>query len=372
MQVLPGWDATERGVLRRPFPVPRADYVPVVWAAFGTVVDFGPAPMNVWVEMRRFLLLLLLLAGCGPSETSGGDDAGDVPRFERDVGLDQRDQGTPEVPDDGTPDAGPIETDDGTDVGPGPDPDVGTTDAGGPLPEGPPFAVPATSGSYGLEFGVAISGAGSSPPVGAVAVTGSSGTVELDGRSLPVAVYEEQEWAEFGYTLYQGLAVDQDEWWVVWFYCKEGSLTDVYYQSTGGVQIDVVRASGSCAVDRTPTQVAVDFPESSLGIDLLDAFTVTGPRVELRPGEAGILRAGKTFEVYPFGHVDCSTACGASGWHEIHAVLRDPMTSELCFAIFYLYFDQDYALVTYAFSIPSLTDPLEGSVRLDGVTWTRN
>ena len=294
------------------------------------------------------LLVSLTALACSDESPSSGDDTG----LAADTGTDQ-DSGALDVAE--VHDAGNHERGDAT--------------ADADLANLPPFVIPATSGTYGVDFTIAIDGAGTGL-VGAIDVTDGAGTVELDGRTVPVGVYERQDWSDFGYTLYQTVGVDADRWWILWFYCRDDRLTDVFFQGSAGPTLQSVVATGSCEGNASPSSVRVDFPRSNVEVGpLLDTFEVIGPEIEIPAGSPGVLRtSAATYDVWAFGHVDCTESCGADGWHEIHALVRDPTTGDVCFSIFYLYPDMRPTLVSYAFSLPILADPFGGTIQSD-VTW---
>ncbi len=262
--------------------------------------------------------------------------------------------------------------------------DGGLSDAGGDLTSHPGidasgldvdarptgFALPATQGSYTVPFSIGIEGRGAGR-YGAVTIASGSGSVEIDGEHLPLGVYEQQEWEAFGYTLYQALAVADDALTVLWFYCRDGALTDIWAEGTDGSLLERVPATGTCAESPAASTVNVSFGAVDMPIPpLLDGFTVIGPDVGIEGASPGFLRVGGTeLDVYVFSHVDCTVECGEAGWHELHALFWDAERRWLCFGIFYLFLDDRQPQLAYAFSLPSLQAPF-GAQTLPDTTWS--
>jgi hypothetical protein len=246
----------------------------------------------------------------------------------------------------------------------------GSTDALSDASGGARLRVPASNGSYGLSFGISVGGRGSQR-VGNIAIDGGFGTVVVDGVSLPVAVHERQEWTAFGYNLYQSLAISGDRWVVLWFYCRGGALTDIYWESTAGGGIRLESASGDCAESSSPSTVQASFPAIDMPLPpLVGGFEVTGANVGIHGATPGWVRVGgREYDVYVFSYVDCTVECGSPGWHELHALLWDRARGWLCFAIFYLFRDERAIQLSYSFSLPALVEPFSTTV-LTGATWT--
>lgn len=238
------------------------------------------------------------------------------------------------------------------------------------LPATDRFVVGAAQGSYAVPFTITIDGDGTGR-VGDVAITGGSGTVVIDGATLPLGVYERQAWDAFGYTLFQALAVAPDQLSVLWFYCRDGALTDVWIETANGPPMAHHPASGTCTESSSPSAVEVDFPALDMPHPMLvDGFELAGPNVEIVGAQPGSLRvASDEYEVYVFGLVDCTMECGDAGWYELHALLWDGRRQALSFAIFYLFLDDRDPLLAYAFSLPSLSAPFP-TTTLSGASWS--
>ena len=279
--------------------------------------------------MRLVLVLLSVLAVAGCS--GGGDDDDDA------VGDDDDDDG-----------ASPT-----------------------PPPEMPAIlSVAATDAVVSLPFGLNVNG-NAGGFVGALSVTGNVGTIAVGGSSLAIAFYEKQPWPEFGYTLYQGLAVGASRWDVVWAYCDAGGLAYVWHEGMTGPALDYLAASGTCTDTDVATSTTVALPALSLETPTpIPGFTIDGDDLVLADdGGSGLVTLdGDAFPFVVFGEVDC-TACGGDGWWELHSVAWDEAAARATFVILYLDFAYpDSVLAAYARSLPDFGDPF-GVVEFDA-TWT--
>lgn len=231
------------------------------------------------------------------------------------------------------------------------------------------IAVDPTSVTVSLPFGLSLNGNGTGF-IGAVSVTDNAGTIAVDGSSLAIAFYEKQPWPEFGYTLYQGIAIGPTRWDVVWAYCNTGgSLAYIWHEGMTGAPLDYLNATGTCADTAVTTSTTVAFPAVSFDTPVpVAGYTIDGADISLANGESGLLRfdgAWRAFVV--FERVDC-TACGGAGWHELHSVVWDESVGAAVFVILYLDFAYPESVLTaYARSLPDFTDPI-GVLELDA-TW---
>jgi hypothetical protein len=221
------------------------------------------------------------------------------------------------------------------------------------------LSVPATSGQLPLGYDATITGMGSGD-VGALQITANSGTIEVQGTSLPAVAYEQ---IPFGaYTLYQMLAVAPDHWVIAWAYCNGGVLDSVYIESTNGIAGEQLNATGTCSATSGPvTNASVDFPAMDLPPPtLVSGFTVTGTDLTYDGAHTGRMVIGQdNWGFFPFTTVDCSTACGTPGWYELHSILWDQATQRACFGIYYLVLDNtDQVMLDYVICLPNLTDPV--------------
>jgi hypothetical protein len=244
---------------------------------------------------------------------------------------------------------------------------VGGAAGGGGMPLPDRIKVGATRGQLALPFSLDADGEGNGP-IGSIAVTDDTGTIEIDGASLPFVAYERQPFSP--YVLYQGLAVASDRIYALWLYCLEGQLAYVYFEGTDGTPIDYVTVAGSCNGTETASTADVALPAIDMQLPpLLDGYAIDGPNVHLASGQPGTIDfgGGDPLTILAFDEVDCSR-CGAAGWREVHTLLWDPMALRICFAIIYLFEPGDPILVTYSLTLPTLTDPA-GNTKLDA-TWS--
>jgi len=225
----------------------------------------------------------------------------------------------------------------------------------------PLVEVPATDGPLDLDFNVAITGEGQNR-VGSVSILNSRGAVEIRGTSFDVVTYEMQPWDSFGLTLFQTLAVNQEEWYVIWFYCEDNVLTGIYSEGVHGDAIAYEAATGTCSFGSTPTRVQVQLPATSmLGPRPERGFSFSGgTELSLAEGGYGLVQLGsQQLTIMPFERVDCLATCGDPGWWELHAILYDAANQRACFGIFYMFPDRPNDVVlTYSLTLPDLTDPV--------------
>lgn len=243
-------------------------------------------------------------------------------------------------------------------------------DGASPTPTMPAtLDIAATEVELALAFEVDVDGSAMGA-VGDVTVTNNSGTIELDGDALPITFYEKQLWTDFGYTLYQGLAVGSSSLDVIWLYCEGSSLSYVWREGVNGPALDHHDASGTCAGTDTPAATTVAYPAFTLETPATGpGYTIDGDDISLPDGETGLVTIdGITYPFVAFEDVDC-TECGGDGWHELHSLLWDGAADRLIFVIFYLDFGYpDRVLAAYARSLPDFEDPV-GILELDA-TWT--
>lgn len=221
------------------------------------------------------------------------------------------------------------------------------------------ITLPPTSGTLDLDFSISLSGAGTNT-VGQISMVDGAGTVRVHGREVDAVVYERQPWPEFGYTLYQILAVADDAWYVLWAYCSGQTLEHFYFEGTDGTSLDTEPATGTCAGTDVPSTTQVDLPAVDMPLPETDlGFTFLGADLDLdgvNPGTVHI--AGRDMVLLPFESVDCTGVCGAGSWYELHAILWDRDAGRACFGIFYMTIGtDDRVALTYSLTLPDLTDP---------------
>ncbi|MCC6647322.1 MAG: hypothetical protein IT374_17335 [Polyangiaceae bacterium] len=246
---------------------------------------------------------------------------------------------------------------------------AGQAGAAGALPV---LSAAATDSTVTLPFTVAITGVGTKK-VGDISIVGDVGHVTVGGVSYPAVTYEHQAWPEFGYELYQTLAVGPDRLYSLWFYCKGAALDWVYLEGTDGTKMtdEPTAAGGTCALQQAPSSPAVKFPAVSfVAPPIVTGFEVHGAQIDLPSGEKGRLTLGPmTHDVFVFDTVDCTKDCGAQPWWELHALLWDEAQRRVCFSIFYLFPGASQVSAQYSLSLPDLGDPV-GDLTLTA-TWSK-
>lgn len=232
---------------------------------------------------------------------------------------------------------------------------------------GPIAVVPASQGSFATTFTANIAGQGSNPDnVGSFQINGNVGTITVNYATMPVLAYEEQLFTD---TLIQALGVTANAWYVFWFYCNNGSLATLYYESTAGEAMTDENVAGSCAISSATSTNEVDYPESTLPAPaLVGGYKIQGSNIfydGTHPGTITI--AGSTSALYPFNAVIC-TDCGNGGWYELHSLLVD--ATQTTFAILYLQTEGSVQL-DYGITLPTFTDPsgVNGTLNFNG-SWT--
>lgn len=233
------------------------------------------------------------------------------------------------------------------------------------------IVVGATDATLELDADIDVTGAGSSL-VGVIEVSGGVGEVVVDGDSLPAFVYEVQPWPDAGYTLLQALAVAPDRWYVLWFYCQDGTMTGVYTEGTDGTALAWEEGTGTCILDSGPVTPSIVLPAVDMPWPpLVTGWTASGPELDLPGAGPGTVRIGAVdYQVLPFETVDCTEVCGTPGWYELHALLYDPAAGRACFAIFYFQLDRPgQVTVSYSVTLPDLSHPA-GSGLVLPADWT--
>jgi hypothetical protein len=177
--------------------------------------------------------------------------------------------------------------------------------------------------------------------VGAVSVAGNVGTVMVDDKELQGFVYEVQDWAEYGYVLYDVLAVDESGYYVFYLYCRDDKLTDIYWESYWD-DLEYEKAVGTCSRTQTPTEAHVSFGPVKIPDGLVAGYTIDSKRLSLAAdGTGSVELLGNRYDIYAFSYVGCAE-CNAGqqrGWEELHVLLDTP--DEDCFAILYLFGDEN-------------------------------
>jgi hypothetical protein len=232
--------------------------------------------------------------------------------------------------------------------------------------------VPLTDGTKSIGFDIAISASNASGF--SASITNGVGTLTPPGgTSLPAFVYERINWAHFGLTLYQTLAVGPADWHVGWFYCKDAGVDYVDYEATDNPHLQSLAVTGTCSETASATDEAVSLPATTLGLDsLVQGFTVSGPSLTLSGSELGSMTFNGEWTVFPFALVDCSVGCGTPGWYELHSIYWNAADVRTCFGIFYLFIGDPNAVeIEYSVCLPDLGDPIGGHAYFQS-TWSHS
>jgi hypothetical protein len=258
--------------------------------------------------------------------------------------------------------------------------DGGALDAGAPpdggfdagADAGPPRVhAGATDAPLDLAFTAAVTGNGMRR-IGAIAIDGSVGTIEIYDELYDVLVYEKQPWGKFDLVLLQGLAVREDDLAMVWFYCDGEALVAVFSESVEGLPLLDETATGICAYSDEPSIADVALPAVDLAYpELVPGYTISGADVEYDGVNPGFIRwDSSTYELLPFELVDCTETCGGTGWWELHVALLDRATARACVGVVYLMLDRPTRVaIEYAICLPDLADPTGGRANFIA-SWT--
>ena len=174
----------------------------------------------------------------------------------------------------------------------------------------------------------------------------NQGTISFLGQGpFPAFVHSRIPWPDIGYTLLQGLAVDDGAWIPFWLYCApDGTLGSFYAERTDQIAPYSEGVEGTCDEAAEIWNMPVALPANTLrNVVLTCGFTVSTPasdpplRLEgSKPGVAAIDSEGPPATVLVFSAVDCRQDCGTPGWFELHSLVWQPQTAQVGFAIWYL------------------------------------
>jgi hypothetical protein len=255
-------------------------------------------------------------------------------------------------------------------VAPGSDaamPDAGV-DSASPAVMPATLVIGASSGTVSDAFRLSASGTAGTP-YGAISFTSDVGTIDVGGGAAAGFVYATV--AEGGYTLYDGFAVSPTSWDAFYLYCNNGALADVYDERISGHgMVYAAVTSGACSATSAQTAAHVALPAFSIPAPTpIGGYTVSGNAIDVASDGTGSLVIGTTrMPLVVFDDVDCS-ACGGSGWSELHSIVWDAAHQRAVFVIVYLISGTTSSVeVAYARSLPDLGDPL--GTRVLDATWT--
>jgi hypothetical protein len=233
-------------------------------------------------------------------------------------------------------------------------PATGQSGSPGISPSPGPITWPAISADDSDTFGIDISGTG--PVVTKVEILSRYGLVWLGGRAVRALVYKEIPWTGYSLVLYQAIALEAHAVTVFWFYCTGRALTYVYWESTTGSTISRAPLTGNC-LSAPATHAQVSWPAVSMvAPPRVHGFLINGAQLAISDSAPGqLVFDGQSWTVYPYATVDCSKACGAPGWYELHSLLWDSETGDAAYGIFYMLPGQPHTVrLDYALELPTL------------------
>lgn len=228
-------------------------------------------------------------------------------------------------------------------------------------------AIPIQQGRKQLSasYSAAIEGTGSDV-VGAVSITGNVGSIQLSGNTLPTFIQENIPWTDMGYTLYQGMAMDESHFYVYWIYCQSGKISSIYVEGVGDQVLENETASGKCDSMVADTSFEVSVPDIALKpIEPVKGYEIDGDQVYLSSatglGIVDISTLGEKYLFAPFSRVDCS-GCGQGGWQELHSMFWNESMSRVYFGIIYLKNQMPSEIsIDYTMGFPGLERTLDGT-----------
>lgn len=210
----------------------------------------------------------------------------------------------------------------------------------------------------------------------AIDIADNKGTVDFGGGPVPAFIYDRVPWPEFGYTLFEGLAVTDGAWIPFWIYCTpDGTLDYVYGERTDRTTPFRKFVNGTCAEVAGAWDMPVDIPAHTLrDVALTCGFTVATPAADaplvLEGSKPGVTTIdGQPATALVFSTVDCRRDCGDGTWFELHALVWQPTTGRVGFAIWYLFGDLAGTGVS-AVDIPTLPTLEWLQLPFPHATWT--
>lgn len=209
-----------------------------------------------------------------------------------------------------------------------------------------------------LDFGISIRGTGLGPRIGAIDISNAAGAVEIDGSIYSVVLHERIPWPEQDFVLYQALAIQADQWYAIWFYCRGNVLEGLYSEGVHTARLRYNQVEdGTCSHGLRPTTTRVQLPAIDMAAPAFEpGISVEGSQISVS-GDRGWVQLGSTeMEVFPFEVVDCGECDEGDGWLELHVLLQDARNGRACFGIFYFYpYWPKTVVLEYTLSLPDLT-----------------
>lgn len=217
--------------------------------------------------------------------------------------------------------------------------------------------------SLEIPFSVTLSGNGSSS-IGLFSILDNVGTIEINGRTHGILIYETSPWDEFDLIWYQGLVFAADRWYWIVFYCSDESVDTIWYAGTDCTPLQWEEATGTCDFEGAPVTVQAKFPATDMPVaQSVTGYSFVGPDISLNEtGRGFVVLDGIEMKLMVFEDADCTSGkCGSSSWYEMHAVLWDELAPRACFAIFYFFPERGNIEMYYSLCLPDLATPLENA-----------
>jgi hypothetical protein len=235
-------------------------------------------------------------------------------------------------------------------------------------PTNPSFTIPAATGQLAQDFNATLIGQGTAS-VGQFNFVSNSGTLALNGQVLNAFIQKEIPWAAYGYTLFQGIAYDQNQLHVFWLYCNAAQkIENIYFEGVTDPLLRDEAAGGTCSFSSTPTSTLIQIPNLSLqNLPILAGVTIQSSVIELEDGKPGRLPT-KGMNFIPFTTVDCSKcgSDGGAGWDEIHSFFYNDDQTRFCYGIIYL--EPQAVTLNYSFCFDDFSGDLD--LPVTPATWT--
>jgi hypothetical protein len=230
-----------------------------------------------------------------------------------------------------------------------------TTTSAAPAPYNGQVAIPATAGTFTVPFDLTAHGSTTGGDV-SVDLSHDSGQVNYFGSALTALAYYHQPWTDFDLVIYQVLAIDAKNLYVIWVYCSHDAITYLYYETTDGAGIRSDSASGSCAVTTAATHVHASSPAAHIAAKVATrTASISGDGLKLGPSGVGSIDInGRSAQLVVFSIVDCRTTCGTQQWVELHSLIVEPQGRVTIGIIYLEYSDRHHAKLAYTISLPDL------------------
>lgn len=219
------------------------------------------------------------------------------------------------------------------------------------------------------DFSVTLSGEGTQK-ISNINIQSNWGSIGFNGQTLEALAYQQIPWGGFGLNLYQIVARQGTGIFTAWIYCNDAAqMTDIYYESSSSPQVSYEIANGSCYANQASTAVTATWPMMALKTPTpVRGFTITGAGISLASGGIGKL-GEKLFS--PYAVVDCTQDCGSPGWYELHSIVYDPITTQSCYAIFYLFTGASSPIeLARSICFPELDGSIDET--FTGASWQKN